>query len=280
MEKKKLIAITGTSGYLGNYLLRLLYLKGCNVCEVGRRRSNFGKECGIEFRRFNLKKEAPTNLMKNITTLIHTAYDFSETSFKKIKQTNVLGTQRIFSNAEENFVNKIILISSISAYKKNRSNYGKSKYLQEKVTKKYKPIIVRPGLIYGDSDKGIISSLKKISQLPIIPIIGSGKQIIHTTYIEDLCNYIFEIIKDDNNCQKESSREFTIISNKGISFKNLIFSLRNQNKNSPLFIHLPFWIIYYPLRLLELFKIKLPLRADSVLSLHCLQETKKKNLKN
>ncbi len=86
--------------------------------------------------------------------------------------------------------------------------YGKSKVTAEEITKEkaketgIKYTIIRPAIVYGptDNDLGMVNKLVKLISKKKFPIIGSGENLLHLIYIDDLTDgYIKAINKGGNN---------------------------------------------------------------------------------
>ena len=115
--------------------------------------------------------------------------------------------------AKEAGVKQFIYFSTMSVYglltgvidkntPENPTNaYGKSKLEGEKLIKsieddKFKVAIVRPPMIYGEGCKGNYQTLCKIVDFsPIFPDFPNQRSLIS---IENLCNFLFDIIKNEN----------------------------------------------------------------------------------
>jgi len=89
-------------------------------------------------------------------------------------------------------VDKIIFLSSISAFEGCRSLYGKAKLEIEKVAADLGATIIRPGLVYGsERPGGMYGSLQRVvARFPIMPLIGSGKHLQYLVHEDDLCELL------------------------------------------------------------------------------------------
>ena len=115
--------------------------------------------------------------------------------------------------AKETGVKQFIYFSTMSVYglltgvidkntPENPTNaYGKSKLEGEKLIKSiedddFKVAIVRPPMIYGEGCRGNYQTLCKIVDIcPIFPDFPNQRSLVS---IENLCNFLFEIIKNEN----------------------------------------------------------------------------------
>ena len=79
-----------------------------------------------------------------MSALVHCAYDFKPLRWDEIRAVNVEGARKLFPAARAAGVEKIICISSISAYDGCRSLYGKAKLEIEKIALDNGALVIRP----------------------------------------------------------------------------------------------------------------------------------------
>ncbi len=251
------IAITGATGYIGIFLLAFLEKQGHTVYSMSRKACHSSDKL-IHFELGSMNEYTPLN---NIDVLIHCAYDFSITNYQHQRKVNLEGSSELFKQAKSHGVKQIIYISSTSAFETTRSNYGKIKYELEQHAAKYGAITIRPGLVFSNNAKGIVGSIQKIAvKLPIIPIIGKGDQLFFPCHIEDLSALISYLITKN----VVSIAPITAASEKSITFKQLILTLASTKRKKPLLLPIPYFILFAGLKLVELMKIPLGLRSDSL----------------
>ena len=121
--------------------------------------------------------------------LIHAAYDLSLTSPADIWRVNVEGTRRLLEAAKEAAVGRIIVLSSMSAFAGTSQLYGRAKLDIEAMTIEFGGCAVRPGLVYSDQAGGMAGALRKLTTLPIVPVIAGGAG-VYTVREEDLMRAI------------------------------------------------------------------------------------------
>ncbi len=246
--------VTGSGGYVGSYFVkRLRQETDWNIYEMGR-----NKQIPYELGQKNKLHD-----LNGIDVLIHCAYDFSLKRFQEIYEINVLGTLELFHHAKKAGVGTIIFISSMSAFQGTKSHYGKAKLLIEASCKDLGVIVLRPGLIFNKTARGIFGSINKyVRSLPIVPLIGNGNQLFYPCYLEDLFQLILFLIK--NNYQ---SFPFPIIaaSQCPVTFKKMVKIIAAVNQKQVLMLPLPYWILYASMKLLEKVNINMGLRSDSLI---------------
>src|ERR1700691_78298 len=141
--------ITGSRGYLGSCIKAKFQQAGWNVVELIRNPTT--KEMrGGQAIQFRLGDEISAGLLPQADALVHCAYDFTLYNWKKIHAINVLGAEKLFEAARAAGVNRLVFISSMSAFEDCKSMYGRAKLEIEKRIQSGNVFLVRPGLIYGD----------------------------------------------------------------------------------------------------------------------------------
>ena len=116
-------AVTGASGYVGSRIAAGL-APSFQVIGVGRK-------AAIPWSFTQPESIAPALAQNSVTTLIHSAWDFSHPRPAANWRTNVEGSRRLLDDALKAGVTRLIFISSISAFPSARSQYGKSKLAVE-----------------------------------------------------------------------------------------------------------------------------------------------------
>jgi len=265
-NKKKLIAITGATGFIGVELVKFLKEKRYKVLTLDRIKKK--KSDSIFWKLgYNLPEEC-----KNIECLIHLACNnLSKKSDLNNSDIDFLGTKIILNNIKKFRKNgqkiKFIFLSSQSSSKNALSLYGKSKYKIEKLINFKDDIIIRPGLVYSNKKKGrsIFDSLNKISKLPILPILKSEKN-IGIINVLDLVKSIERIITFNKNL-----KIYKIAYIKNYNFEELIEIICNKNKTAkPIFFKIPNFLILFTASLIDFFsmnKLLLNERIKGILGL-------------
>ncbi len=255
------IGITGSNGYLGNYLADEFSKIGFNVIKFQKKKdynNNF------QYRHFDLKIAQKYDL-KEIDVIIYCAYDFSIRNWSKIKDINVNNSIDFINQAKKQGVEKIFYISTLSSFSKAVSNYGRAKFIVEQKIKDNRTFIIRPGIIVGSQLGGIAKTLNSLSKLTyFLPIPYSNSSKLFITYRSK----IFELLKKSIGKEIEISQITNIVSCGGYSLINLIKKLNKlKGIKSPIFIKLPPFIFYVILLLYENIFRNSKINTDSLASL-------------
>ena len=256
MTNKK-CAITGAAGYVGSAIRRYFAAQGWEVVELGRRRSS-PTAAHIPF---DLKNGDPNAIpWEGIDALVHCAYDFQLTEWEAIQKVNVQGSARLLQAAKANGVSHGVFISSLSCFDGCRSLYGKAKLLIEAEAIQLGFGVVRPGLVWGNTPGGMMGSLMKVAATKkIVPLIGDGSFPQYLVQDEDLARLVFTLCQ-----QTPPARPISAANGEKNSLRSLLEKVAHKHGRDPIFIPVPWQLIFAGLKTLEFCKLPTPFRSDSL----------------
>lgn len=218
------IFVTGASGFIGSHLVPKLKDRGLETTVLLRdekKKKNF-ESLGANVVIGDITQpKSFQNELKLHETVIHLAAirsnwgreeDFKKTNSDAIKSLfipkskikHVIITSSVYTMGN---LAKIPADENICLNAKDL--YGKTKILAEKYTLQYSKktnipfTIIRPSIVYGpgDNDIGMISKMIKLITQKKLPIIGTGNNLLHLIYIEDLVNGYIKAIENGGNNQ-------------------------------------------------------------------------------
>src|SRR3990167_3103347 len=256
-------AITGTNGQIGSFLVDYLRKRGHVVYELVRSEDKAKDKDYYKF--FDLAKPQQIPSLKGIDVLIHTAY-FFDTTHKNYTAINTIGTQTLFQRATTDHVKYAMFISTLSAHAAACSLYGKTKYQLEQllIRENQNAIIIRPGLVFHTSLQGITAAMDHVvKKYPVVPLIGRGKQLIYPCLLEELAQFIFTLSIQ----QPMIKQPIIAATEQAITFKQLVNHLAIKRQKNILLFPVPFYVIYFLLKMIEFFGLTTGLRSDSLLGI-------------
>jgi nucleoside-diphosphate-sugar epimerase len=256
-------AITGASGYLGGRLAADLASRGWTVHRLARRRAADDADAVA----YTLTDGAPVGFFErdDVTALVHCAYDFGLTRWDDIHEVNVRGSIKLLETAAKAGIERIVYISTISAFDGCRSMYGKAKMEIERAALDVGASVVRPGLIYGDHPGAMVESLTKTATtLPVVPLIGSGRQVQYLAHDQDLADLVALLLDD----REPAGRPIIAAHDAPHSLREVLAGLAAANgRSQPRFLPIPWRLIWALLKSAETVGLKPGFRSDSVISL-------------
>jgi nucleoside-diphosphate-sugar epimerase len=142
---KKCCAVTGATGYVGSRISEYFATRGWTVFDFARRPSlhpTLGR-VGVPFRLDS--PVHPAVFQENeIRVMIHCAYDFRPVRKQDIYSINVEGSAKLLRAAKSAGVEKIIFLSSISAFEGCHSLYGRQSWKSKKLRPKLERLLCAP----------------------------------------------------------------------------------------------------------------------------------------
>jgi NADH dehydrogenase len=232
-----MILITGSTGYIGQHLVRRLVAQGehprCLVRDPQKAAQLFpGAE--LEIARGNTTDAAAlAEAVKGIDTIVHAAFitaDRKEGPGNHYEETNVRGTAMLIQAAESAGVRRMIEISGLGTKKDKPGSYMQGRYLAEQALKESALdwTIIQPSVLFGKGAPFIKGLSDLIQSSPVVPLIGGGKMMFQPIYVEDVVSVISWVLAHPEQSSKQT---FTIGGPDYYSFTQIIDALlRSMHK--------------------------------------------------
>jgi len=260
MGEKKICAITGSNGYVGGCLKNYFGARGWEILELTRRPGPSARAVA-----FQLGAEISPQTLAGAGALVHCAYDFQPLHWEEIRAVNVEGTRKLFQAARAAGVERIVCLSSISAFDGCRSLYGQAKLEIEKIALDSGALVIRPGLVYGSGPGGMFGKLTaQIRKSSIIPLIGDGSQIQFLVHNGDLSAFVEQVAAGKIEM---APRILTAAHEQPWPFKQLLLEIARGLDKQVKFIPLPWRLVRAGLKMAEACGLRMDFRSDNLVSL-------------
>ncbi len=259
MSEKEKILVTGSSGFVGNSLVR--ELQNIEKYEIyglagNRKGSGIDSQAGLkkifqsDISDYDTLKKAEE--LKKTDILVHTAglaHQFGRVKKEDFWRVNVRGTENICQLAQKIGVEHFILISSVAVYGDYAGReidetfvcnphgfYAESKLESEKSAVEFcernniRLTILRPATIIGEGDHGNTSRLITIIDKGRFIWVGDGSNKKSLIYKKDVAVGIREVIE-----AKESFKtEIYNLTGEAVAMREIVKSIaRNLHKKAP-----------------------------------------------
>jgi nucleoside-diphosphate-sugar epimerase len=259
------IAITGARGFVGSMLARRFEEAGWAVTRLSHALTTSDDDTVL----FRLGEELQPEAFRDrrIDALVHCAYDFKPVTWAEIYRVNVEGSRKLLTAAVAGGVERIAVISTISAFEGCRSLYGRAKLEIEAASASAGALVVRAGLVYGGgspSAGGMFGSLAKSVSGRLVPLIDGGAHLQYLIHEEDL----WELLR--RFCDGELDNPglpVVAASSRPWTMRDLLVELARRQGRHPRFLTVPWQPVWAGLRLAEIAHLPVPYRSDSVVSL-------------
>jgi nucleoside-diphosphate-sugar epimerase len=204
---------------------------------------------------------------RQISALVHCAYDFGPVKPAEIHRVNVEGSRKVFAAAKAGGVERIAVMSSISAFEGATSTYGRAKLEIEAAALSVGALVVRSGLVYGDGPAtagGMFGSLAKSVRRGVVPLIDGGKHPQYLIHEEDLWRLLKGFFGGEVS---NPGKPVVAAASKAWPLRDLLAELARRQGRHPRFVAVPWMPVWAGLRLAEMVRLPVPFRSDSVISL-------------
>ena len=153
----------------------------------------------------------------------------------------------------------------MSAFDSCESDYGQTKLASETLFTEVGGTVLSPGLIWGENPRGMVGLLTKLVQkTPILPIIGSGNDVLYLVHEDDLTDLVMMSLTLPIFPR---APYITVAAKEAVTFRHILKTFAIREKKSPLIVPIPWPIVFFSLKTLEMLSINLPIRSDSVIGL-------------
>ncbi len=235
-----MILITGSTGYIGQHLVRRLVAQGerprCLVRDPQKAQRLF-PGADLEIARGDTTDPASlAEAVKGVETIVHAAFmtaDRKEGPGNHYDETNVQGTNNLLAAAESAGVQRVIEVSGLGTRPDKPGSYMQGRYLAEKRLQESRLdwTIIRPSVLFGKDAPFIKGLSELIEHSPVVPLIGGGKVMFQPIYVEDVVSVILWVLARP---EQSSKQIFTIGGPDYYSFTQMIDALTHSLHRSRL----------------------------------------------
>ncbi|MGC1238353.1 MAG: NAD(P)-dependent oxidoreductase [Acidimicrobiales bacterium] len=252
------IGVTGSSGYLGSNVVA--HLRAADFKVVEFRRGVDEMYPGVA-RYFDLAHPPDADTFRGITCLVHAEWDLHETDPLRAWERNVEGSRQVLAEAVAAGIERVIFVSSMSAYFGTRQDYGLMRLAVERIVLEMNQVVVRPGLVYGGIPGEMAQTLSKLASLPVIPIFRGAH--LFTLHIDDFVAAVAALVE----AESVPSSVIGLAYETPTPFREIMLAMVSSVGNSKRTLTIPWRPVLGLLRVLERLNVPLPVRSDSLLGL-------------
>jgi len=292
------VLVTGSTGFLGFRIVKILMLKGFKVRAFVRKTSNIDKlkTLGVELCVGNIADIVSLKpAFKGVDYVVHAAAD-TVGSVEGGRVNTISGTENVLALCKEYKVKKFVYISSCSVYgvadfKKGyvvteesslerepeaRGTYSNTKFQAEKVVLKAMaedvcPIVcLRPGTIFGPGG-GFYTPMMGFSfRRKMFLTIGDGHLVLPLVYVDNVADAVGVVL----NKEESDGKIYNLIDQYQLSKKQYIERLIKKIYPKAMFLYFPYSLLYLIVFFMEIF-FKL-IGRPSFLTRYRLESSQKK----
>lgn len=259
-----LITVVGGTGFLGRHIVEALSTSGYRVRVAARHPD------AVDFS--NLRnmpeaihadiRDAPslTKALKDADGAVNAVSLYSEQGDLDFESVHVRGAERLARCARDAGVRSLVHISGIGVAMDSPSNYVRARTRGEQVVRRAFPdaTLLRPSVLFGPGDD-FLSTLDKVSRLPVIPLFGHGDTRLQPVHAADVAAAVrFSILRDTCRAQIYELGGAEIR-----SYREILQALLDHRRRRRLLVPFPFGLWHLLARLASVLP-NAPLTDDQV----------------
>lgn len=262
------IFVTGASGLVGRRLVPRLLRPGTAVTAFVRTPAAFdARGEGLTIAAGNVVDPGSVErAIAGCDAVIHLANASGVADEAQVHAVNVRGTEHVLAAARVAGVQRFVFTSTISATRERLGPYGLSKRVaEERVRASGIPfVILRPSLVYGGGDTGLVASLARhLRTLPIMPVIGDGRIALDPVHLDDVCDVLEACLTRDDVL----GRTYDVVGPDTVTLDDFLRRLGSVLGVRRPLLHLPARPSLLLARLLARVMANPPITVDNVLGL-------------
>lgn len=181
------ILLTGASGFIGRHLAAASIAAGHQIQPVSRRH-------GIDFSTL-LTPQSWLPHLDGVEAVINCVGIIGETRRQRFDLLHRQAPSALFQACSRTGLRRVIQISALGADETAFSAYHLSKRAADKCLRNLDLdwFVLRPSLIYGPGGKST-ALFMRLAALPLIPVIGAGRQKLQPVYIGDVVEAVLKCL--------------------------------------------------------------------------------------
>ena len=251
-----IVLVAGGTGFIGSRVVDELLAKGEHRVRVMTRDPALARpKPGVEYVRGDVT--APDSLDAatcDVDVVVH-AVQFPNHPVENprkgwtYEQIDGAGTERMAAAAARNGVKRFVYLGGAGSRPGRTEPWFRAKERAERAVTSsgMEYVILRPSWIYGPDDRSMNKFVAFVKYLPVVPVIGSGKERVQAAYVEDVAKIAAAAVDEPG----ATNRAFELGSTPPLTMDEIIRTImRILGKRKPL-IHQPAWFVKIPAAVIQ-----------------------------
>lgn len=263
----RVVLVTGGGGFVGSAIVRMLVKQGITTRVVGRNQYKNLEQLGVTCLVGDIaNKDFVEKSCRGVDTVIHTAAKAGIWGmWDEYYRTNVVGTKNIVETCRKLEIPRLVYTSTPSVVfngldiegenehlpypRRFLCHYSKSKVMAEKIvlaatSSTLRTCAIRPHLIWGPADPHLIPRLIERGKARALKIVGSGKNFVDITFIENVAHAHILAAKSINNSAVAAGNPYFIGQERPVNLWNWINDLYQELGIPVITARIPFRLAY------------------------------------
>lgn len=196
------VLVTGSTGFLGRRVVEALHADGhevrCLVRTPGFEDRFRSRDLDVHYGTVS-DLAALRSAIYGLDAVVHLVAIIRERGDTTFDAVNRQGTQNVATVSSEVGVGHFIQVSAIGADAQSPYPYLRSKGQGEAevIASGIPYSTIRPSILFGQGDEFITTLAAMVKAFPVVPIIGTGSNLLHPISVEDVAHCISILLRDE-----------------------------------------------------------------------------------
>ena len=246
-----MIVLTGATGVVGSALLRRLLAQGEQVRVLVRDPRRLGPDrVRVQITLGDLSNPvALRQLVRGAREVVHLAATIRDQPGGSIEELNGVATARLLRHAEAAGAERFLFFGAMGATPSSRTRFFRSKALaaQAVMDSPMNATVMAPSIVYDPGDRWV-TLLRRMSLLPVMPVIGSGRASYQPIWAEDVAACALKVMREG---APGGARRLELAGPDVLTYEEIVKLAMSAWGRDRRVVHLPLWMVERSLRLLE-----------------------------
>jgi NADH dehydrogenase len=249
------LLLTGATGTVGLPLLRRLTAAGVPVrCLVRDPRRLGAQRVKVQIALGDLADPFSfRNALRGVETVVHLAAPIRDQPAGSIEEVAGIASWRLVRAAEQAGVERFVFFSTLGASTRSSARLMRAKALAERalVESSLTYTVFAPSMVYSPSDR-FITMLERMSLLPALPIIGSGRAGFQPIWAEDVADCVIAALPGGAMAGESVGRRYELAGPETLTYHEIVECvLKSLRRRRPI-VKVPVPVARRLLKLIEL----------------------------
>ena len=260
-----LVLVTGATGFVGRRvvaeLLKRHHQVRCYVHTPGRERMFTGRSVEVRYGSVS-DSDALAEALTGVEAVVHLVGIIRQTPRSSFDLINRQGTADVVNAAKNSGVKHFVQLSAIGAGEDPQYAYLLSKWRaeQELVNSGLSYTILRSSVMFGEGDEFLNALAAMVRVLPILPVVGSGRNRFQPIAVEDVARCV--ALSLDRGSLRHRTME--IGGPEQLTYNQIVAALARTMGKRRLRLHVPVWLMYLAAIGMRLVRPRPPITTDQL----------------
>ena len=238
LASRLVLLLTGATGTIGLPVLRRLTATGVPVrCLVRDPRRLGAQRVRVQIALGDLADPFSfRNALRGVDTVVHLASVTRDQPKGSIEELAGIAAWRLVRAAERAGVQRFVFFSTLGASTRSRARLMRAKAIAERalVESSLEYTVFAPSMVYSPSDR-YITLLERMSLLPAMPIVGSGRAAFQPIWAEDVADCVLAALPGGPRSKEAAGRRYELAGPETLTHAEIVECvLRSLRRHRPL----------------------------------------------